>query len=118
MSKEDETKKFMQKLVNIIGNMSETLQTLEEKINISNRQMALLTKQVEGIASKIGQLDLEVEEQFVKLGKNSDPTRALTGFESELNEMERDIDSIPDDMLDDELKQLLNEDKEPKQEKK
>jgi len=109
---EDENKNFMKKLVAVIGNMSETLQGLVEKIEYSNRQMALLTKKVEEMAVKVKQLDSDVEEEFTKLGKEPIQKKDYPG---ELREIEKSLTEIPDDLLDDELKGLLEE--EEKQEK-
>ena len=117
MSDEDETKSFMKKLVSVISGMSESLRSLEEKIIMSSRQMALLTKQVEAIASKINQIDLEVEEEFGKLGKDPSHAQAVGGLQAELKKMEQDLSSIPDELLDDELQKLLEEEGESKQKK-
>jgi hypothetical protein len=114
MSENDEETKNLiaKKLVEVIGNMSETLQGLVEKIEFSNRQMALLTKKVEEMAVKVKQLDSDVEEEFTKLGKEPTQKKDYTG---ELKEIEKGLAEIPDDILDDELKGLLEE--EEKQEK-
>ncbi|MHA1275572.1 MAG: hypothetical protein ACTSQI_05440 [Candidatus Helarchaeota archaeon] len=110
MPEDDETKKFMKKLVIVITNISKTLQNLQDKIDLSTRQMALLFKQVEGIAKKLGQLDLEVEGEFLKLGKEPKPSQLATNLQLELEKIEKDIESIPDDLLDGELQKLLEED--------
>jgi hypothetical protein len=113
---EEESKAFMKKLVAVIGNMSETLQGLVEKIEYSNRQMAALTKKVEEMAVKVKQMDSDVEEEFKKLGKEPSQKRDYTG---ELKEIETDLANIPDDILDDDLKGLLEaEEKEAKKQEK
>ncbi|MFX1295465.1 MAG: hypothetical protein ACFFD2_11535 [Promethearchaeota archaeon] len=118
MSEADETKKLIKKLVIVISNMSETLQSLEEKIILSNRQMANLTKQVEAITSKLNNLDLEVEKEFVKLEKDSSQIQLNIAFQDDLKKIEKELDNVPDEILDNELKKLLDEDKESHKEKK
>ncbi len=110
MSEDAEMKEFMKKLVMVITGMSETLHALQDKIELSNRQMALLFKQVEGITAKLGQLDLEVEGEFLKLGKEPSSRQLATKMQSELKDMEQDLENIPADLLDDELRKLIEED--------
>ncbi|MHA1650363.1 MAG: hypothetical protein ACTSYB_09220 [Candidatus Helarchaeota archaeon] len=109
MSENDEIKQILKKLISVLSTMSETLQTVENKINLSNRQIALLSKQVEAIASKIKELDVDIEEEFLKLGKVPHASQIEGGVQSELKKIENELESIPDELLDDELKQLLKE---------
>ncbi|HUX98331.1 MAG TPA: hypothetical protein VMV49_02140 [Candidatus Deferrimicrobium sp.] len=111
---EEETKNFMKKLVGVISQMSATLQGLEEKINLSNRQVAQLSKQVGEIASKIGKLDLEVEDEFLKLGKDPNRPSPESALQRELSQITQELDQIPEDIIDDELKQLLEEEEKQK----
>jgi chromosome segregation ATPase len=109
---EEESKNFMKKLVTVIGNMSESLQKVVDKIELSNRQLALLTKKIEEMEVKIKQLDTDVEEEFTKLGKEPSSKKDYT---EDLREIEKEVAELPDEVLDDELKGLLAE--EEKQEK-
>ncbi len=109
MSEKDEIKTFMKKLVSIMSNVSESLVALEEKINQSNQQVAVLSKQIGDIASKLARVDMEVEDEFGKLAKGPSPTPANLAMANELKEIEKDINSIPADLMDDELQQLLKE---------
>ena len=113
---EEDSKIFMKKLVAIIGTMSESLQKVVEKIELSNRQLALLTKKIEEMEVKVKQLDMDVEEEFTNLGKEPPPK---TDYTENLREIEKDVAEVPDEVLDDELKGLLAEaEKEEKPPKK
>ncbi len=109
---EDDTKKFMKKLITVLSTLSETVQALEEKINQSSYQIEMLGRQVGKVAAKMDQLEGDIDREFATLEKMS-PERQIRG---ELEKMEKDVSSIPDDLLDDELKNLLDEEK--KKEKK
>ncbi|NVM54601.1 MAG: hypothetical protein HWN66_12930 [Candidatus Helarchaeota archaeon] len=117
---EDESKKIMKKLITVLSTISETVQALEEKISQSSRQVELLSRQVGKIEAKIDQLDMEVEDEVVKLGQ--DPSQVQTqreaGFQQELDKINKEIDLVPEEVMDDELKRLLEEEKESKQKKK
>lgn len=103
---EEDSKIFMKKLVAIIGNMSESLQKVVDKIELSNRQLALLTKKIEEMEVKVKQLDVDVEEEFTKLGKEPPPTKDYT---EDVREIEKGMGEVPEEVLDDELKGLLAE---------
>jgi len=113
---EEDSKVFMKKLVAVIGTMSESLQKVVEKIELSNRQLALLTKKIEEMEVKVKQLDTDVEDEFTKLGTEPSPTKDYT---KDLREIEKDMAEVPDAVLDDELKGLMaEEEKEEKPPKK
>ena len=50
-----------------------------------------------------------MEEEFLKLGKEASPVQAIAGLQKELSEIQKGLKEIPDDLLDGELKKLLEE---------
>ena len=102
---EEESKKIMKKLITVLSTLSETVTSLEEKINQSNYQIEMLTRQVGKMEAKVGQLDVDIDKEFAVLEKKR-PEQAVQG---ELEKLEKDVSGIPDDLLDEELKKLLTE---------
>ena len=111
---EDETKKIKKKLITVLSTLSQTVTALEEKITQSSYQIEMLTRQVGKMEAKVGQLDGDIDKEFAALQKKS-PERMIQG---ELEKMEKDVGGIPDDLLDDELKKLLNEEATAKKKEK
>jgi len=102
---EDESKKIMKKLITVLSTLSETVMALEEKINQSNYQIEMLTRQVGKMEATVGHLDVDIDKEFAALEKKR-PEQVVQG---ELEKMEKDVNGIPDDLLDEELKSLLEE---------
>lgn len=100
---EEESKAIMKKLITVLSTLSETVQALEEKVSQSNYQIEMLSRQVLKMAEKVDQLDADVDKEFGNLGKGS------IKFDNELAKIEKKIPEVPDELLDDELKKLLEQ---------
>ena len=112
---DDEVKQFMKILVNRLTEMTAIMQSLEEKISLSTRQGALLSKQLDGVIKKLGQMDSDTEDIFAQFDKESGKGSG-SGVQGEITKIQGDLDKIPDDLLDDDLLKLLGQDKKEKKE--
>ncbi|MHA1267669.1 MAG: hypothetical protein ACTSRS_20705 [Candidatus Helarchaeota archaeon] len=102
---EEDTKQILKKLISVLTTLSTAVQSLEEKINQSNYSLEMLARKVNEMAIKINQMDSEVEREFAKLGKIKPEMK----IQEELQQIEKDLKEIPNDLLDDELQRLLKE---------